>query len=220
MEKDLGFKYVDESILNKDLLCSICECPYIEPTEHQCVGTGGCSQIYCKVHVKEFELCPHCRNKVIWHPVAITPLSQKFIFNPLNQLKVICKYCDNIYERLEWYTHKCLVDCPLGCGGKIDRCDSNVHYNSTCKNTIIECAAKKQTCPWKGPRGDLEKHLPECLYTKLKPELTNFIEELQRVTTDLNNKKEQNKQLAEQNKQLTEEKDQLSRQLEAIKKRI
>ena len=107
----IEFIYFEEDLINGDLKCEICSNPFIDPIEHNSIGKGGCSQIYCKKCIKDQQKCPHCRNNVFWKDIEITPQSQRLLFKPLNNLKVICPICKNNYNRIELENH--IFKCPI-----------------------------------------------------------------------------------------------------------
>jgi len=136
MEKT-EFIYLREDSIKEDLLCPLCYQAFIEPVEHLPIGTGTCSQIYCKKCVESLSKCPHCRNEVKWKPVDNSPLSQKFLFKPLDELLVICPQCCNPTERgqLKIHLNACPKDCPNGCGAKISP-NQQSHHNEQCPNKV------------------------------------------------------------------------------------
>ena len=110
--KKKEFVYFEEDSIPENLLCGICTNPLINPVEHNPIGNAGCSSIYCKKCAINQKKCPHCRNNVFWKSVEITPLSQLFLFKPLNDLKVICPICKGNYCRIELENH--ISKCPIG----------------------------------------------------------------------------------------------------------
>ena len=95
-KKEIEFIYFEEDSINEDLLCGICTNPLIDPIEHNSIGKGGCSQIYCKKCIKDQQKCPHCRNEVFWKDVENTPQSQRFLFKPLIILKLFVLFVKTI----------------------------------------------------------------------------------------------------------------------------
>src|SRR5690349_10460611 len=106
-----NFKYTHEDSIPEDLLCGICSLPFIDPVEHESISS--CSQIYCKKCTQNQKLCPHCRNNVgQWIPMPITPTTRRLLFNPLQELKVLCPHCSKEYSR--GYLSDHLNGCELG----------------------------------------------------------------------------------------------------------
>lgn len=77
-------KYVAESNLDEDVICSVCTEPFFEPVMHQ-----SCGNVFCASCVRSLENCPLCRS----------PLKDKLqdvprlIKNRLNALMVHCPAC-------------------------------------------------------------------------------------------------------------------------------
>ena len=148
------FEYAEEDSIPEDLLCEICSSPFEDPVEHPPVGAAACSQIYCRKCTLKQEKCPHCRHEVNqWTQVAITPSSQRFLYKPLQQLKVICPRCKNAVERggleahlndcglgkyfFDWLAEQISTDCPLGCGAKVSP-KNQLSHDKVCPEMVFD----------------------------------------------------------------------------------
>jgi len=178
LDNDL-YVYADLSSVPDDLLCGVCFRPFVDAVEHQLIGSGGCSQLYCKKCVQSQKLCPHCRNEVNWQPVAVGPSTQRLLFKPLNELKVMCPVCSQKCPRFDLQNHipQCAVDCPLGCGEKIPPKSQAIHED-VCSKKIISCPAVEVMCPYKGPREQVSEHAEKCSYAQLYPLLITLVNDL------------------------------------------
>jgi len=186
--KEISFQYVDLSSVSKDLLCGLCNHPLLDPMEHKFEEKIGCSQMYCKKCVRNATLCPHCQSNVAWKEVAVLPSTQKLLFKPLNELKVLCRICKQAFARGELAAHipTCPLDCAWECGKKVAPKDVESHTKD-CPMQIISCLASDVMCGWKGYRKDGSFHAEKCPYLQLRPVLL-------KLTNDLTNA---NKQIVE-----------------------
>lgn len=98
------YVYVDEDEISEDLLCMVCERPFVEPTEHI-----PCGKEFCKNCISQVSTCPNCRGKIEGETRAIT---LKRLVTPLSELKVICTRCDGHYQRGDLSNH--MVKCVKG----------------------------------------------------------------------------------------------------------
>jgi len=183
----IEFSYANEDSIPQDLLCALCVRPFINPVEHDSIGNGKCSQIYCKSCAEGQKLCPHCRNTVQkWNTVPSTPTTQRFFFNLLNELKVVCHNCQNrTISRSDLAEHiqRCPIDCTFGCGMKIAPKDQKEHEND-CAAITFKCLAADVMCPWSGQKKDLKPHTDKCVFFQIKPILN-----LQQQQINLQNKR-------------------------------
>jgi len=174
------FAYVEEGNIPQELLCDICTRPFEDPIEHLPIGNGGCSHIYCKKCAGNRTTCPHCRNDVKWQLVSTTaPTIQRFLFNPLAELKVTCSLCKGQTTRGELKNHLrlCLVDCPLGCGEKAAPKDFETHIG-VCLAVKVRCPAADVMCSWTGPRRNEAAHYKSCPYHQIRPVLSTLMQVL------------------------------------------
>ena len=107
------FQYVNGEDIPNELLCDYCGDPLIEPTEHQIDESSVCPQIYCKSCIEFLVSCVHCKAIIKdWKLIPATPVSQRFLFKPLEELEVCCCQCDCTCKRGKLKEH--LKGCPIG----------------------------------------------------------------------------------------------------------
>jgi len=88
----ITFDYVDEGNIDKDLLCSVCYSPFVDPIVHQ-----QCGNTFCKKCILSLEAptCPLCRG----HIQNAFNHAPRIILNQLGGLKVRCKNCSTTVRR-------------------------------------------------------------------------------------------------------------------------
>ncbi|KAF2085152.1 hypothetical protein K490DRAFT_11503, partial [Saccharata proteae CBS 121410] len=132
---DLGqLEYVQNC--DENLVCRICQCPFVEPK------ALSCDHVFCKSCLyRSFETqvnrssCPMCRRQV---NTQDEPLDVSHVFN-------------KVLEDL-------VVRCPnnhLGCLWQSKRCEAQDHVDYHCPHGLVECSAKD--CRQAVPRKDSEK---------------------------------------------------------------
>lgn len=149
----------------------------MDPYEHT-----ACGNEFCKQCIEKANECPKCRGSVL---KDLRPITLKKFLNPLNQLKVVCPYCDKHFDRADLIQHRnsclqrllyrkrflCTYDtlvCPNGCGEKIAPKDLDRH-ETLCNAKSIECEAASLNCSWNGPRKEAKEHAGKCIFMLLKP---------------------------------------------------
>eukprot|EP01120_Amphizonella_sp_Union-15-10_P009280 TRINITY_DN3480_c0_g1_i1.p1 TRINITY_DN3480_c0_g1~~TRINITY_DN3480_c0_g1_i1.p1 ORF type:complete len:229 (+),score=23.77 TRINITY_DN3480_c0_g1_i1:43-687(+) len=182
-----SLRYLNEDSIQEDLLCPICRLPFNEPVEHPIIGKGGCSQVYCQDCVRNLNSCPHCQNPVSsWNILRKTPAIQRFLFNPLDELRVYCPTCDCSVARGQLLDHMniCLKPCSRGCGVEITP-NKEKEHESICTNMIIPCRALNVMCPWQGPRKNSIEHEEKCPYVQLQPLLKSLMDENKQLRLEI-----------------------------------
>lgn len=144
---NIQYEYVDESSIDENFKCLICNEPFQHPV------TTPCDHSYCQICIERwldegYSTCPTCR-----HPVSINNLkfvTTRLVLNVLDRLQVKCIEC--------------------GQSG-IQRGYFNDHISKICPKGTILCSASDIKCPWSGQRDQLEHHLANCSYEQLRPVL-------------------------------------------------
>ena len=147
----IHYEYVDESSIDENYKCTICNEPFKSPV------TTPCDHTYCQecieYWINEGHLsCPSCRHSLSIEDLK--PISTRLILNILDRLLVKCPDCQQS---------------GIQRGNFID------HINIGCPKRTIVCSASDIRCPWFGPREQLQEHLQTCNYEQLRPILTSLI---------------------------------------------
>jgi hypothetical protein len=130
------YKYVSADTIDKNLICSICECPFIDPVIHKC-GNTFCRG--CLVTTKTPVLaCPLCQETM----ALSLDSAPKLILNILGSLMVYCPSCGGQYQRDNLSDHQlsCPVPCQHGCGVAVAPKDQAEH-DGICTDIIVCCDA-------------------------------------------------------------------------------
>ena len=134
------YEYMDEGSINSELLCSICNKPFIEPISTPCDHT------FCRDCIKRWieknrKTCPTCRQQIKTSDQCIQ------VSRPLR----------NILDRLQI---KCLTCNQTG----IQRENFNNHITKVCQKMNTSCIASDIKCTWIGLREELEQNLITCKF--------------------------------------------------------
>ncbi|CAF3341582.1 unnamed protein product [Rotaria sp. Silwood1] len=148
---NIQYEYVDESSIDENYKCLICNEPFQQPI------TTSCDHSYCQVCIQRwldegYSSCPACR-----HPLSINnlkPVTTRLILNILDKLLVKCLQCGQT---------------------GIQRGNFNDHITKICPKGSIVCSASDIKCPWSGQRDQLQNHLIDCSYEQLRPVLNSLI---------------------------------------------
>ncbi|KAI7863323.1 hypothetical protein BDF14DRAFT_1697824, partial [Spinellus fusiger] len=153
--------YVDTP--NANLICCICQTPFVDPVISPCGHTfcGGC--IYQAIEANP--VCPIDRAPLATDQLTKTP---NIINNMVNELVVECPHhttgCPEQTQRqfVQQHAEKCLyayVDCVLeGCSTTVLKRDSSVHARE-CPFRLVEC----DVCHTTLHAHEVERHPPQCL---------------------------------------------------------
>jgi hypothetical protein len=155
---NIQYEYVDESSIDENYKCSICNEPFKYP-----VTTTLCDHTFCQECIEHwlkegYSSCPTCRHSLSINDLK--PVTTRLILNILDRLLVKCSECGQT---------------------GIQRGNFNDHVKKLCPKGTIVCLAFDIKCPWSGPRDQLENHLRNCSYEKLRPLLGNLVNTNQRL---------------------------------------
>lgn len=164
------YEYMDDVIVDSELICSICNKPFDEPV------STSCDHTFCQSCIKQWiekgkKSCPTCRQKIT-SPDQFTQVSR-----PLR----------NILDRLHI---KCLTCGQTG----LQRDHFNNHINKLCQKVHVVCSAADIKCPWSGLREELTNHLTICQFEPLRTLLSKLLTENQQLLTDKQQLSEQVRQ--------------------------
>lgn len=195
-----SYTYVDPSIVNDALLCSLCSRPLVTPRQHRC-GILFCSN--CLNEHKSTTKgtttttpggtgsggvqCKEC-NTTIRSKDLVNPA--KPIIALLDSLIVKCQSCQSQMTRAAYtdhWTDGCKLSCPFstyGCVGTFSRSTLNVHID-TCSFAPKSCGAATFGCTWNGQRDQLDAHQAGCPLHLALPQLTSIIDKQTDVTRRL-----------------------------------
>lgn len=152
MTDNSTFVYMDESSIDDEFKCSICNEPFEQATSTPCDHT------FCRPCIEQWlqtasgcVSCPTCRE----------PISLQKDLKPANRI---------ISNRIDRYLVKCLA-----CGAEgIQRGSFSHHMEKACGKTNVSCSACDIWCPWIGPRNQLNDHLLSCSYERIRSALENI----------------------------------------------
>lgn len=135
------YEYMNENEIDDELKCTICTQPFDQPVSLSCQHTfcKNCIEIW----LNEQQSCPTCRQD----ENNFTPVNTQIITNQLNRLLVRCNQCD---ER------------------NIQRGNFREHEEK-CSKKYIHCPAEDIECSWKGLKDELDIHLTQCSFEKIRP---------------------------------------------------
>lgn len=152
MFKNEFFQYIDEeTIRDRDLICPICQQPFVNPYSTPCrhAFCHQCIQISLNNRVS----CPSCDQSLVSNDLIPTPF---FVSKMLDRLLVKCLGCQQI---------------------NIQRKDFNQHLEDVCPKEVVPCKAADIRCSWQGRKNQLQIHLEQCEYERMRPILTKLIDE-------------------------------------------
>lgn len=178
------YEYVDEPNIDTELMCSICNKPFIEPVSTPCDHTfcSGCITHWVE---KKRKSCPICRLQ-IKSSEEFTKVSRP-LRNILDRLQIKCSTCGQT-------------------GLTRDSLDD--HLKKICPKTTVSCPGADIKCPWTGVRDELPQHVPICKFESLRFLLGPLIIENEQLNTQrqqwLTEKQKLTEQIKKQNIQINE----------------
>lgn len=157
MATEMMFKYIDESSIDPELICSICNSPFNDPASTPCDHTfcRECITAWINVGNKD---CPVCRSQLLLTN-AVMP-ANRIVRSLIDRLQVQCLTCGA--TRLQ--------------KGNIDE-----HISRTCPRMHVACPSEDIKCPWRGPRDQLEQHIQTCVFQPFRSILRELVVENKRL---------------------------------------
>jgi hypothetical protein len=148
---NIQYEYVDESSIDENYKCSICNEPFKHPM------TTPCDHSYCQECIEHwldegYSSCPACRHSLSMNDLK--PVTTRLVLNILDRLLVKCSECEQ---------------------SGIQRGNFNDHITKLCPKGTIVCSAFDIKCPWSGPRDQLRNHLTTCNYEQLRSVLSYLV---------------------------------------------
>jgi hypothetical protein len=171
------YEYLDETSINPELLCTICNKPFVNPVSTPCDHTFCCGCIQRWIE-KNNQSCPTCRRQI----------------QSIDQCTQVSRPLRNILDRLQI---KCLICNQTG----LQRDHFNDHMNKVCPKMNVSCPAVDIKCPWTGLREELEKHLTTCKFEPLRSLLNQLLTENRQLDIE---KQQLTDKIKQQNIQMNE----------------
>ncbi|CAF3201770.1 unnamed protein product, partial [Rotaria sp. Silwood2] len=170
---------MDEQSIDPNLICSICHKALKDPICTPCDHTYGRECITQWLNQNDKSSCPMCLQK----PMSINELTQasRPLRNMLDQIRIRCTLC---------------AQTGLQRGNFVD------HINKFCPKSVVPCQAVDITCPWKGPRDELQSHISTCVFEPLRPVLSSLIAENRQLIDQVQKHDNEIKKLVQQMHQL------------------
>lgn len=105
----IQYHYHNREQISPNLICPVCEEPFVDPVEHK--EDVECEQFYCKECGPG--KCSSCGlSPSTWKDVPLSRAAKFSLFNPLDNLHVICDSCGKLFKRVDFSSH--LLSCPVG----------------------------------------------------------------------------------------------------------
>ncbi|CAF0840624.1 unnamed protein product [Adineta ricciae] len=180
----MTYEYVNETAIDENLKCSICNDPFQRPVHTQCDHTFCYACI--APWVSSNKSCPTCRS-TISDIQELKAIKTRLVLNMLDSLPVKCKTCGSTnIERGNFEDHV-----------KVCQRKSMHSYS---------CAAADVLCPWVGSKYQLSEHLSQCPYEQLRPVLSKILAENQQLTEQIAKLTEQFEKKAHKNEKQVQDK--------------
>ncbi|CAF1034319.1 unnamed protein product [Adineta ricciae] len=165
------YEYVDESLIDENYKCTICNEPFQRPM------TTPCDHSYCQDCIERwlnegYSTCPSCRQTLSMK--ELKPVTTRLVLNILDRLLVKCCQCEQ---------------------SGIQRGNFNDHMVKVCPKGTIVCSAFDVKCPWSGSRDQLSEHLQTCNYEQLRPVLSHLVSQNRQLEEQMHSLTEQVKTL-------------------------
>lgn len=155
------YEYMNENAIDCELKCPLCMQPFQKP-----VG-AACGHTFCHGCIRQWitrqTTCPTCRTTT--SAEDFHPISTRIVLNQLERLLLRCKRCNQ---------------------ANIQRGSIREHEQQ-CVNQIVSCPQFDIKCTWKGRRNDLDAHLAECAFRKIRPAIDDVYEHLKNIYEPLVN---------------------------------
>lgn len=157
MISSINYEYIDEASIDPELICSICNSPFVDPLYTPCDHT------FCRKCITEcFNAgnikCPMCRQRLA--SISHLPRANLTVRNMLNRIPVKCILCENMELR---------------------RGDFDEHITNVCPKVLVTCPSACIKCSWEGPRDQLKSHVGTCFFQPLRSTFIGLIAENTRL---------------------------------------
>ncbi|CAF1120846.1 unnamed protein product [Adineta steineri] len=147
----IDYEYLNESSIDDNLKCAICNDPFEKPYVTSCDHTFCYTCILQQIQINKS--CPLCRSS-IENINNIMPVKTRLILNMLDSLLVKCKFCEK---------------------KRIERGSFEDHLKICRKQMNCLCTAADIRCPWNGRRDQLSFHVQQCPYEQIRPVLSEIL---------------------------------------------
>ena len=153
MANTIRYEYMNETSIDPELMCIICDSPFIDPV------CTPCDHTFCRVCItKSINTrntgCPLCSQELI-SPSDLVK-ANRTVRNMLDRLPIKCKCCGRT---------------------GMQRGNFDEHMNKECPKVPVQCPSADIKCPWEGPQDQLEKHVQTCVFQPFRSILTELIDE-------------------------------------------
>ena len=184
---NVGYEYENEESINEHLICSICQRPFDNPC------SGSCDHTYCRQCIQQWiengnASCPICRKVVSTRNLKRV---EGRIQNMLGRLRVRC------------------IACGQTC---LKRSDFDNHIQEVCPRTIISCPSENNNCLWRGQRDQIILHLIDCRFLPMRLIITQILTENEQLSEQVNLLTNQTTEQKNNNRQLREQVNHLKNQ--------
>jgi hypothetical protein len=189
MTKNMNYEYINETSIEPELICSICDAPFDDPLCTPCDHTFCRKCITRSINTGTVG-CPICRQQL----VSINNLAQanRTVRNILDRLPVKCIFC-----------------------GKtgLQRGNFGEHMSKECSKMPVPCTSADIKCPWKGPRDQLNNHALTCVFQPFRSILTELIAENRQLKEQM---KQQEAQMKQQETRIKEQETKMNRSMDQL----
>ncbi len=184
MADALNYEYVDESSIDPELICVICNAPFNDPV------CTPCDHTFCRKCItgwidKQSGGCPTCRHKSLSKASLIQ--ASRPLRNMLDRLPVRCIFC-----------------------GKVGLQRSNFadHTSKACSKVHVPCPSADIKCPWTGSRDQLNNHVATCVFQPFRSILSELMAKNRQLEEQI---KQQDAHIKQQDTQIKQQDAQINR---------
>lgn len=171
-EDSEGLSYRCTELQKEPYLCAICHLVAEDP-----VSPDGCNHAFCRHCIDDRSSCPKCS-------IAVEPdelVERKDMRKGIDTLEVDCPNkshgCEWTGRRQRVFDHRrndcqhtpCPIYSPL-CSWVGPVTEVTVHWKTDCQLCLLECPSLVvgSSCPYEGPRQQMNSHARVCKYVKSK----------------------------------------------------
>ena len=151
MATDTNYEYIDENVIDPELICTICNSPFSDPLCTPCYHT----------------FCHKCITNSINTGNIECPLYHQWL-ESVNRLVPASRIIQNMLDRL-------LVRCLFCRRAGLQRGNFKEHVDRGCSKVHVSCPSVDIKCPWRGPRDQLDAHIQICVFQPFRTVLTDLI---------------------------------------------